>query len=66
MSDAGGFTPRQKFFDDVARAINNSDVDGGLLWNVGSQVDTGFTLQYGDPISERTLSAWSSIIHKTR
>ncbi|WP_199254477.1 glycosyltransferase [Mycolicibacterium mengxianglii] len=64
--DAGSFDVRQAFYDNVARAINNSDVDGGLLWNVGEVVDDTFTLQYGDPDSDRTLSAWGSMIHKTR
>ena len=64
--DAGSFDVRQAFYDNVARAINNSDVDGGLLWNVGETVDDTFTLQYGDPDSDRTLSAWGTIIDKTR
>lgn len=66
LSDGGDFTSRQQFYDNVARAINNSDLDGALLWNLGAKADHSFTLQYGDPRSERTLSAWSSIIHKTR
>jgi mannan endo-1,4-beta-mannosidase len=66
FSDAKTFTVRQEFFDNVSRAINNSDLDGGLLWNVGAQADRSFTFQYGDRDSERTLSAWSTLIRKTR
>jgi len=64
--DAMTFAVRQAFFDNVARAINNSDIDGGLLWNVGAVVDDTYTLQYGDPESDRTLSAWATLINKTR
>ena len=64
--EAGSFTARQEFYDNVARAINNSDLDGGLLWNLGSVVDNEFTLQYGDPDSDRTLSAWSTLIAKSK
>jgi Cellulase (glycosyl hydrolase family 5)/Glycosyl transferase family 2 len=64
--DAGSFTVRQEFYDNVARAINNSDLDGGLLWNLGSVVDHEFTLQYGDPDSDRTLSAWATLIAKSK
>jgi hypothetical protein len=64
--DAGTFDARQAFYDNVARAINNSDVDGGLLWNVGEVVDDTFTLEYGDADSDRTLSAWGAIIDKTK
>ena len=64
--DAGSFEVRQAFYDNIARAINNSDVDGGLLWNVGETVDDTFTLQYGDPDSDRTLSAWGTLIDKTK
>jgi Glycosyl transferase family 2/Cellulase (glycosyl hydrolase family 5) len=64
--DAGSFTVRQEFYDNVARAINNSDLDGGLLWNLGSVVDDEFTLQYGDADSDRTLSAWATLIAKTK
>jgi len=65
-SDAETFMARQQFFDNVSRAINNSDLDGGLLWNLGAHVDTSYTLQYGDHNSERTLSSWSTLIRKTR
>ena len=64
--DAQTFDVRQAFYDNVARAINNSDLDGGLLWNVGAVADDTFTLQYGDPDSDRTLSAWGTLIDKTR
>ena len=64
--DAGSFDVRQAFYDNIARAINNSDVDGGLLWNVGETVDDTFTLQYGDPDSDRSLSAWGTLIDKTK
>ena len=66
FKDAEMFTVRQAFYDNVARAINNSDIDGGLLWNVGAVVDDTFTLQYGDPDSDRTLSAWATLIEKTK
>ena len=58
-------TGRHAFYDNVARAVNNSDIDGALLWNLGSKADNGFTLAYGDHDSDRVLSAWSFIIHKT-
>jgi len=64
LSDGGTLTSRHAFYDNVARAVNNSDIDGALLWNLGSKSDSGFTLAYGDYDSDRVLSAWSFIIHK--
>ncbi len=64
-AEAKTFTARQTFFDNVSRAINNNDVDGGLLWNLGAHVDKTYTLQYGDPRSDRTLSAWATLTHRS-
>jgi hypothetical protein len=64
LSDGGTLTGRHAFYDNVARAVNNSDIDGALLWNLGSKADHGFTLAYGNHDSDRVLSAWSFIIHK--
>jgi len=64
LSDGGTVTGRHAFYDNVARAINNSDIDGALLWNLGAKADDGFTLAYGDHDSNRVLSAWTSIIHR--
>ncbi len=66
LSDGGSLTSRHEFYDNVARANNNSDLDGALLWNLGSEADQAFTLAYGDPDSSRVLSAWSSIIHESK
>jgi Glycosyl transferase family 2/Cellulase (glycosyl hydrolase family 5) len=60
----GSITGRHAFYDNVARAVNNSDIDGALLWNLGSAADNGFTLAYGDYDSGRVLSQWTYIIHK--
>jgi hypothetical protein len=65
-TQAKNFRTRQAFFDNVSRAINNSDLDGGLLWNLGAHVDAAYTLQYGDTSSNRTLSAWATLINKSR
>ena len=64
LSDGGTLTGRHAFYDNVARAVNNSDIDGALLWNLGSKADNGFTVAYGDYDSDRVLSAWGFIIHK--
>jgi glycosyltransferase involved in cell wall biosynthesis len=66
LSDGGSLTSRHAFYDNVARANNNSDLDGALLWNLGAKADKAFTLAYNDPDSARVLAAWSFIIHKTR
>ena len=64
LSDGGTLTGRHGFYDNVTRAVNNSDIDGALLWNLGSKADNGFTLAFGNHDSDRVLSAWSFIIHK--
>ena len=64
LADAGNATQRQLFYDNVARAINSSDLDGVLLRNLGALVDETFTVAYGDDNSDRVLRAWSSTIHK--
>ncbi|MBJ7614270.1 MAG: glycosyltransferase [Candidatus Dormibacteraeota bacterium] len=66
LSDDGNLTRRHAFYDNVARATNNSDLDGALLWNLGARADKAFTLAYNDLDSVRVLSAWSSIVRKTR
>jgi len=53
---------RLEFFDNAARAAANNDVDGGLLWNVGGQADAAFTLQSGEPQSERIVGSWATKI----
>jgi len=53
---------RLQFFDNVARAVANNDLDGGLLWNVGGQADTTFTLQSGEPESDRVAGSWATLI----
>lgn len=60
----GTLTGRHAFYDNVARAVNNSDIDGALLWNLGSKADNAFTLAFGNHDSDRVLSAWAYIIHK--
>ena len=65
-AEAKRFAVRQAFFDNVSRAVANSDIDGGLLWNVGPHVDPGYTLEFGDARSERTLTAWANLTPKTR
>ena len=64
LSGGSTLTGRHAFYDNVARAVNNSDIDGALLWNLGSKADKGFTLAFGNHDSDRVLSAWSFIIHK--
>jgi mannan endo-1,4-beta-mannosidase len=66
LADAGNATERQQFYDSAARAINNSDLDGALLWNLGARADETFTVAYGDHNSDRVLKAWSSTIPKNR
>jgi hypothetical protein len=65
LTDGGGLVSRHAFYDNVARAIDDNDIDGALLWNLSGQADESFTLAYGDPDSNRVLGAWSSIIRKT-
>jgi hypothetical protein len=66
LAEAGNPTERQEFYDNTARAINNSDLDGALLWNLGARADQTFTVAYGEHNSDRVLSAWSSTIHRNR
>jgi mannan endo-1,4-beta-mannosidase len=64
LSNGDTLTGRHAFYDNVARAVNNSDIDGALLWNLGSKADNSFTLAFGNYDSDRVLSAWAFIIHK--
>jgi mannan endo-1,4-beta-mannosidase len=64
LADAGNVIERQKFYDNAARAVDSSDLDGALLWNLGARADATFTVAYGDQSSDRVLGAWSSAIPK--
>jgi GT2 family glycosyltransferase len=64
LGDGGGERGRHEFYDTAARAVNHSDVDGALLWNLGGAPDASLTLAYGDPDSDRVLGAWAAIIER--
>jgi hypothetical protein len=55
---------RQAFYRNVAQAVRADDLDGALLWNLGTRADDTFTLAYGDPDSEQVLRTWSVAIRR--
>jgi mannan endo-1,4-beta-mannosidase len=56
---------RSAFVDDSARAIVLNDIDGALLWNLGRTADDSFTLEAGEPESDRIIGSWASLIPRT-
>jgi mannan endo-1,4-beta-mannosidase len=65
LADAGNPLRRQEFYTHAARAVRDSDLDGALLWNLGSRADATFTLAYGDPRADAVLNTWSATIPRT-
>lgn len=62
LADGGDVADRTRFYLGAAQAIRNSDLDGGLLWNVGARADNAFTLAYGDAGSAGVLKGWPVIL----
>jgi GT2 family glycosyltransferase len=63
LSD-GSAAGRQAFFAATAQAVDQSDVDGGLLWGLGARADSAFTLSFSDAPSLQTLQSWSSVLRR--
>ncbi|MFD1720127.1 glycosyltransferase [Amnibacterium endophyticum] len=62
LSDPGASEAgRRTFIDNARRALANSDLDGGYLWDVSATADNAFGLSFGDPESERVLGSWSNL-----
>jgi mannan endo-1,4-beta-mannosidase len=62
LTDAGNPGRQQRFYAEVAQAVRNCDIDGALLWNLGSRPDRTFTLAYGEARSDQVLTGWSATI----
>jgi len=62
LADAGSPASQRAFYANVAQAVRNCDLDGALLWNLGTRADRTFTLAYGEPHSDQVLAAWSATI----
>jgi len=53
-------TQRLQFIMNVSSAVKRYQLDGGLLWNLGQQADSSYTIHYGDSNSQQVLNAWAA------